>query len=246
MANIDPTEVQQFSARARDWWAPNGAFRTLHDINEARLGYLCRFIDPSISTVLDAGCGGGVLAEALARRGAKVTGLDASEENIAVAREHAAHSGLEIDYQVADVDSFSRTRPARFDVVTCLELLEHVPDPAALVQSCATLVRPGGQVFFSTIHRRPKAYFAAIVVAEYLLSLIPRGTHRYDRFVRPSELASWCRAARLQVQDISGLRYLPWLRRACLCADTDINYLLVAFRGTHSDTAAPTVPGVPA
>ena len=225
---MNPDEVQHFTQRAEQWWQPEGAFRTLHEINGIRLDYILRHCDLGTSVVLDAGCGGGLLAEAMARKGARVIGLDAGEENIAVARRHAEAEGVAVEYRTGTLESLLEDG-GEFDVISCMELLEHVPEPSALVESCSRLLRPGGIFICSTLHRRPMAWFAAIFLAEYCLSLLPRGTHRYEQFIRPSELAAWCRASGLQVFDLCGIRYLP-LGPAWLSPDVGINYLLAARR----------------
>lgn len=229
--NVDAREVHRFTRRAGDWWRPDGPFRALHVLNGARLDYILRHRALDAVTVADIGCGGGILAEAMARQGARVTGLDAGQENIAAARQHAEAGGLSVDYRTGTVATLlDEGGEQGFDLVTCMEMLEHVPEPSALVQDCSRLLRPGGLLICSTLHRCPKAWFAAIFLAEYCLSLLPRGTHRYERFIRPSELAAWCRASGLQVFDLCGLHYLPWPGRAWLGADTGINYLLAAHR----------------
>lgn len=227
-ANVDPAETAKFAAHAAEWWSDTGPLRTLHDINPVRLAWIAGHVRLRGARVVDVGCGGGVLSEALARAGAKVTGIDLAAEALAVAREHAAEQGLAIDYRELAAADLAREAAGRFDVVTCMELLEHVPDPAGLVRACADLLAPGGWAFFSTLSRTPKAYLQAVLAAEYLLRLLPRGTHDYARFLRPAELAALCRAAGLEVVDVSGLGYDPFTRRAFLRRAVDVNYLLAA------------------
>lgn len=226
--NVDPSQIAQFDAAASRWWDPDGDLATLHQINPARVDYIARACGGLRGkSVLDVGCGGGILAEALARAGARVTGLDLAGEALEVARAHAAESGLAIDYLELPVEQLANERPGAFDVVCCLEMLEHVPEPDSVVRACARLVRPGGDVVFSTIHRNPKSFLLAIVAAEYLLNLVPRGTHEYARFIRPSELERWAREAGLTALDISGLRYNPLTRSARIVAgDVAVNYLM--------------------
>ena len=207
--NIDPEEISRFDAQASRWWDPHGAFKTLHDINPLRLDYIEGRAPLAGKTVLDVGCGGGLLAEGMAGRGAQVTAIDMSESALTVARIHLVETGLEVDYQLTTAEALAAQRPAGFDVVTCLEMLEHVPDPGSVIKACATLVKPEGHVFFSTINRNPKAYLFAIVGAEYLLNLLPRRTHEYEKFIRPSELHAWCRHSGLTVQDLTGIQYNP-------------------------------------
>ncbi|PMR70674.1 bifunctional 2-polyprenyl-6-hydroxyphenol methylase/3-demethylubiquinol 3-O-methyltransferase UbiG [Halomonas heilongjiangensis] len=225
--NVDPGEIAKFEALAARWWDPESEFKPLHDINPLRLDFIDARAGLAGRRVVDVGCGGGLLAEAMAHRGAAVTGIDLGEAPLAVARLHAAESGVELEYRQVSVETLAAERPATFDVVTCLEMLEHVPDPASVVHACARLVKPGGQVFFSTLNRNPKAYALAILGAEYLLRMLPRGTHDYARFIRPSELAGWCREAGLEVREQSGLVYNPLTRRYRLSRrDVSVNYLM--------------------
>ena len=222
MANVDPLEIEKFSALAHRWWDPEGEFRPLHDINPLRLEWIAAHAPLEGAAVLDIGCGGGILTEAMARRGARVTGIDLSENALRVAQLHLHESKLDIRYEKSSAEDFS----GEFDVVTCMELLEHVPEPANMVAACARLVRPGGQVFFSTINRNPKSYLFAVVGAEYVLGLLPKGTHDYQRFIKPSELSRWSRDAGLRVDELVGMTYNPLTRRYRLGADCDVNYLL--------------------
>jgi 2-polyprenyl-6-hydroxyphenyl methylase/3-demethylubiquinone-9 3-methyltransferase len=225
--NADPAELEKFSRLAARWWDPQGEFRPLHDINPLRLEWIEGHAPLAGREVLDVGCGGGILAESMARRGARVTGIDLSEKALRVAELHLLESKLDVRYKVSSVEDCGGS----FDVVTCMELLEHVPDPASMVAACARLARPGGHVFFSTINRNPKSYLFAVIGAEYVLGLLPKGTHDYQRFVRPSELAGWCRAAGLRAEELVGMTYNPFSRRYSLGRDCDVNYLLCCRRG---------------
>ncbi len=231
--NTDPREVARFDALAQRWWDPEGPMRALHWINPARLDYVASRCSLEGRRVLDVGCGGGLLAEALAEHGAQVTGIDLSGGALAVARLHAAERGLAIDYRQVSAEALAEEAPEAFDVVICMELLEHVPDLAALVQACARLARPGGHLFFSTLNRTLRAYLTAILGAEYLLGLLPRGTHDYGRFIRPSELARWLRAAGLELVDLRGLVFDPLARRFRLGRDVAVNYLVHAIKEGH-------------
>ncbi|MCS6996284.1 MAG: bifunctional 2-polyprenyl-6-hydroxyphenol methylase/3-demethylubiquinol 3-O-methyltransferase UbiG [Casimicrobiaceae bacterium] len=232
--NADPHELARFSVLASQWWDPHGKFRPLHDINPLRLARIEATLKPlggiAGKRALDVGCGGGLLAEGLARRGAEVTAIDLSPKALAVARLHALESGLTIDYREISAEALSELEPENFDLVACLEMLEHVPDPAQTVAACARLVRPGGYVFFSTISRTAKAYALAILGAEYLLGLLPRGTHEYAKFIRPSELAAFARAAGLELREIVGMRYNPFTFKASWSEDTSVNYWLACRR----------------
>jgi len=220
--NVDPAELEKFSSLAHRWWDPAGEFRPLHDINPLRLEWIARHAPLEGAAVLDVGCGGGILTEAMARRGARVTGIDLSEKALRVAELHLRESGLDVRYEKLAVEQVC----GQFDVVTCMELLEHVPDPAAMVASCARLVRPNGRVFFSTINRNPKSYIFAVIGAEYVLGLLPKGTHDYLRFIKPSELSRWTRSAGLRTEEMTGMTYNPITRRYRLAADCDVNYLV--------------------
>ena len=226
MANADPAELEKFGRLAHRWWDPEGEFRPLHEINPLRLDWIAQHAALEGSRVLDVGCGGGILAEAMARRGAQVTGIDLSDKALRVAQLHLLESRLEIHYENVSVEDYAAAHAGKFDVVTCMELLEHVPEPAAMVAACARLVRPGGQVFFSTINRNPKSYLFAVVGAEYVLKLLPKGTHDYLRFIKPSELSRWSRAAGLRADELIGMTYNPLTRRYRLGRDCDVNYLL--------------------
>ena len=224
--NIDAAELAKFEAMAPIWWDKSGAFKALHDINALRLDYIDTHAHLSGKRVLDVGCGGGILSEAMTRLGAKVTGIDMGEAPLAVARLHLGESGLQVDYQHATAEAFSQKHPDAFDVVTCLELLEHVPDPSSVVLACRKMVRPGGHVFFATLNRNPKSFLFAIVAAEYILGLVRKGTHTYGKFIKPAELEYWSTTAGLTVQDLTGLHYNPFLRRYSLGGNTHVNYLM--------------------
>ncbi len=220
--NADPAELEKFERLASRWWDPAGEFRPLHDINPLRLEWIAGHARLEGAEALDVGCGGGILAEAMARRGARVTGIDLSEKALRVAELHLHESKLDVRYEQVPVEECA----GEFDVVTCMELLEHVPEPAGMVAACAARAKPGGKVFFSTINRNPKAYLFAVVGAEYVLGLLPRGTHDYERFIRPSELTRWCRAAGLRADELIGMTYNPLTRRYRLGPDCDVNYLV--------------------
>ena len=224
-ANVDQDEVAKFSALASRWWDPEGEFRPLHRLNPIRTEYVASHAGLAGTSVLDVGCGGGLLSESLAARGAAVTGIDASADTLAAARAHLEESGLDVDYRTTTAEALAESHPGRFDLVTCMELIEHVPDAAGLVAACARLVRPGGTVVFSTINRNPKSYALAIVAAEYVLGMLPRGTHDYARFVRPSELAAWGRRAGLRLVDVTGVAWSPLTDRFRLRRDPTVNYL---------------------
>ena len=229
-SNADQHEIDKFSETAHRWWDPNSEFRPLHDINPARVAWIDDHAGLKGKQVVDVGCGGGLLSEGMAAMGAQVTGIDLSERALSIARLHLYESGHVIDYRLISAEAMADEAPSRFDFVTCLEMLEHVPDPASTVAACARMVKPGGQVFLSTINRNPKAYLLAVVGAEYIFNLLPRGTHDYTRFLKPAELARLCRAAGLEVLEITGLRYNPLKRDASIGGDTDVNYLLRARR----------------
>lgn len=229
-ANADPRELDKFGDLAHRWWDPNSEFRPLHDINPARIAWIDRHAALKGKRAIDIGCGGGLISEGMAACGAEVTGIDLSEKALGVARLHLHESGHDIRYRLISAEAMAEEAPGQFDVVTCLEMLEHVPDPASTLSACARLVKPGGQVFLSTLHRQPKAWLLAVVAAEYLLNLMPRGTHDYTRFLKPAELARLCRDAGLDVEEIEGLGYNPFTRKAAITDDTDVNYLVRARR----------------
>ncbi|MCU0870368.1 MAG: bifunctional 2-polyprenyl-6-hydroxyphenol methylase/3-demethylubiquinol 3-O-methyltransferase UbiG [Burkholderiales bacterium] len=228
--NADPAELAKFSALAHRWWDPHSEFKPLHDINPLRLDLIDRTAGLAGKRVLDVGCGGGILAESMAARGARVVGIDMAERALKVAKLHLLESGRDVDYRAVTVETLAEAEPASFDVVACMEMLEHVPDPASTVAACARLVRPGGHVFFSTINRNPKSFLFAIVGAEYVLNLLPRGTHEYAKLIKPSELAGWARAAGLQVDTLTGMTYNPLTRIYRLGNDTSVNYIASARR----------------
>jgi 2-polyprenyl-6-hydroxyphenyl methylase/3-demethylubiquinone-9 3-methyltransferase len=229
-ANVDQAELHKFSELASTWWDREGPMRPLHDINPARLEWIDRICAVAGKRVLDVGCGGGVLAEAMATKGATVVGIDAAGKALQVARLHAQESGVRVDYRECTAEALATEDPAGFDVITCMELLEHVPEPAQTVRACAMLTRPGGSVLFSTINRTAKAFALAIVGAEHVLRLLPRGTHEYAKFITPSELARFARDAGLDVREIIGMRYNPLTKAATLSEDADVNYLMACRR----------------
>ncbi|MCE9640471.1 MAG: bifunctional 2-polyprenyl-6-hydroxyphenol methylase/3-demethylubiquinol 3-O-methyltransferase UbiG [Betaproteobacteria bacterium] len=224
--NVDPAEIAKFSELAHRWWDPNSDFKPLHDINPLRLDYIDRLAGLRGKRVLDVGCGGGILAESMAQRGAQVTGIDLADKALKVAQLHVLESGNQVEYRNVSAENYAREQPGQFDVVTCMELLEHVPDPASTVAACAALVKPGGHVFFSTINRNLKSYLFAVIGAEYVLRMLPRGTHRYEKFIKPSELGAFCRHGGLDVREVIGMTYNPLTDHYALGADTDVNYIL--------------------
>lgn len=228
--NADPRELEKFGELAHRWWDANSEFRPLHDINPARIGWIDQHAALRGKRALDIGCGGGLVSEGLAACGAQVTGIDLSPKALGVARLHLHESGHQIDYRLISAEECAAELPGSFDVVTCLEMLEHVPDPASTLRACASLLKPGGQLFLSTLNRKPKAYLLAVLGAEYVMKLLPRGTHDYARFIKPSELARLCRDAGLLVDEIVGLSYNPFTREGRIGGDTDVNYLLRARR----------------
>ena len=230
MANVDSSELAKFASRAAEWWDPRGAFRTLHDINALRLDYIAQRVPLEGARVLDVGCGGGLVAEGLAARGARVVAIDMAPENIEAARQHAAAGGLQVDYRCVAVEQIAHDAAGEFDAVTCLEMLEHVPDPASIVAACAAALRPGGTAVFSTINRNLKSFAFAIVGAEYVLGLLPRGTHEYAKLIRPAELATWCRKSGLQVTTLTGLHLNPATGSYWLDGNVDVNYFACAER----------------
>lgn len=226
-SNVDSKEIAKFEALAHRWWDRNSEFRPLHDINPLRANFIDQYSPVANQQLLDVGCGGGILCEAMAQRGAMVTGIDMGEAPLSVARLHQLESGLTIDYRQTTAEALAADQPGQFDIVTCLEMLEHVPDPGSVIRACAALCKPGGDLYFSTINRNPKSYLLAVIGAEYLLKLLPKGTHDYAKFIKPSELAQWLREAGLQLQAITGMTYNPLTRHYKLNPnDVDVNYLV--------------------
>ena len=226
MVNADPAELAKFGDLAHRWWDPNSEFKPLHDINPLRLDWIEASAGLAGKRVLDVGCGGGLLSEGMAARGAQVTGIDLSEKPLGVARLHLLESGQQVDYRMISAEHLAEEMPASFDVVTCLEMLEHVPNPASVVSACARLVKPGGAVFFSTLNRNPKAYLLAVIGAEYLLKMLPKGTHDYAKFIKPSELSRWAKQADLEPEELIGMSYNPLTKHYSLGRDTSVNYLI--------------------
>jgi 2-polyprenyl-6-hydroxyphenyl methylase/3-demethylubiquinone-9 3-methyltransferase len=225
--NVDPNEIRKFEELASRWWDKNSEFKPLHDINPLRANWIDNIAPVAEKKVLDVGCGGGILSESLAQRGAEVTGIDMGDAPLGVAKLHQLESGLSINYQKSTAEDFAKNHENAFDIVTCLEMLEHVPDPSSVINACAKMVKPGGAVFFSTINRNPKAFLLAIVGAEYVLRMLPRGTHEYGKFIRPSELANWSRETGLQVNQMTGLLYNPLTKNYKLSpSDVDVNYMI--------------------
>ncbi len=224
--NIDSAEIAKFEALASRWWDPSSEFKPLHEINPLRLNYIDRRADLSGKEVLDVGCGGGILSESMAQAGATVTAIDMGQAPLNVAKLHALESGVKVDYQQSTAEEFAEKNPQQFDVVTCLEMLEHVPDPHSVIESCYKLVKPGGHVFFSTINRNPKSYLFAIVGAEYLLRLLPKGTHDYNKFISPAELEAWARHVGLSVRELTGMTYNVFTKKYSLGFDVSVNYLM--------------------
>ncbi|MDD2884689.1 MAG: bifunctional 2-polyprenyl-6-hydroxyphenol methylase/3-demethylubiquinol 3-O-methyltransferase UbiG [Dechloromonas sp.] len=226
MLNADPAELDKFGELAHRWWDPNSEFKPLHDINPLRIDWIDQSLSLRGKRILDVGCGGGLLSEGMAARGAHVTGIDLSEKPLGVAKLHLLESGQQVDYRLIAVEQLADDMPASFDAVTCLEMLEHVPNPASVVSACARLVKPGGQVFFSTLNRNPKAYLFAVIGAEYLLNLLPKGTHDYAKFIKPSELARWAKHAGLEPDELIGMQYNPLFKEYSLGKDSSVNYLM--------------------
>ena len=224
--NADPLELQKFSDLAHRWWDPTSEFRPLHEINPLRLEWINALAPLAGKRVLDVGCGGGILAEAIAKKGANVKGIDLSEKALKVAELHSLESEVQVSYELIAAEALAAREAGQYDVVTCMEMLEHVPDPSAIVQACAALVKPGGRLFFSTLNRNPKSYLFAIIGAEYMLRLLPRGTHDYAKFIKPAELSQFARNANLEVQALKGMTYNPLTKIYSLNHDTDVNYLM--------------------
>ena len=227
--NVDPNEVAKFEQLASRWWDRNSEFKPLHDINPLRANWIDKLAPVAEQKILDVGCGGGILCEAMAQRGAEVTGIDMGEAPLAVGKLHKFESGVEVDYQKSTAEDFAQSHPEQFDVVTCLEMLEHVPDPGSVVRACAAMTKPDGTLFFSTINRNPKAYLLAIIGVEYVLRMLPKGTHEYGKFIRPAELGQWIREAGLELDQMTGLTYNPITKTYRLTeTDVDVNYMICA------------------
>ena len=226
MHNADPLELDKFSQLAHRWWDPLGEFRPLHEMNPARQAWIDRHAGLSGKKILDVGCGGGILAEGMASAGADVTGIDLSEKALGVAKLHLLESGRKVDYRLIAAEELAAEMAGAFDIVTCMEMLEHVPDPGSIVAACAALVKPGGHVFFSTLNRNPKSYALAVVGAEYVLGLLPKGTHDYERFIKPSELSRWAKSVGLEPDELIGMAYNPFTRKCSLHTNADVNYLM--------------------
>jgi 2-polyprenyl-6-hydroxyphenyl methylase/3-demethylubiquinone-9 3-methyltransferase len=224
--NFDPAELEKFAALAHRWWDKNSEFKPLHAINPLRLNFIDGAVGLKGKRVLDVGCGGGILSESMSEKGADVIGIDLGEKALKVAKLHQLESGSQVDYQLIAVEELASQQPESFDVVTCMEMLEHVPDPAAIIDDCARLVKPGGSVFFSTINRNPKAYLFAVIGAEYVLNMLPKGTHAYEKFIKPSELSVWARQAGLNVEQLKGMSYNPLTQHYSLGSDISVNYLI--------------------
>ena len=225
--NVDPLELEKFNQLAHRWWDPNSEFKPLHEINPLRLDYIGRLTGLEGKTVLDVGCGGGILSESMAVRGAQVTGIDLGDKPLKVAKLHLLETGNKVEYRKIAVENLAEEQPCHYDIVTCMEMLEHVPDPASIVQACAKLAKPGGWVFFSTLNRNPKSYLFAVIGAEYVLNLLPRGTHDYAKFIKPSELARMARNAGLDIEEITGMVYNPLTKIYALAPDSSVNYIMV-------------------
>jgi len=224
--NIDPAEVEKFNSLAHKWWDPTSEFKPLHEINPLRINFIKSKVDLMGKNILDVGCGGGILSEAMAKEGALVTGIDQGEKVIKIAELHKLESKLDIQYNQLNIEDFYKSKKQKFDVITCLEMLEHVPDPSSIIQTCKALLKPKGRIFFSTINRNPKAFLFAIIGAEYLLRLLPKGTHSYEKFITPSELRTWCHASGLEFLDIKGMTYNPITKKYRLSEDVSVNYLV--------------------
>ncbi|AVQ06943.1 TPA: bifunctional 2-polyprenyl-6-hydroxyphenol methylase/3-demethylubiquinol 3-O-methyltransferase UbiG [Xanthomonas vasicola pv. zeae] len=228
--NFRQSELDKFAALANRWWDADGPQKPLHALNPVRLEYVSARLDLAGARVLDVGCGGGLLSESMARLGAQVTAIDLAPELVKVARLHSLESGVQVDYRVQSVEDLAAEQPGSFDAVTCMEMLEHVPDPTAIIRACASLLKPGGKLFLSTLNRTPAAFALAVVGAEYIARLLPKGTHHYKDFIKPAELAAWLRNAELRLEDVSGMLYEPWRNRARLSSRTEVNYLAYAVR----------------
>jgi len=226
MLNADQNELDKFSQLAHRWWDPNSEFKPLHAINPLRLEWIDQHANLSGKKILDIGCGGGILSESMAQRGAEVTGIDLSEKALGVARLHLLESGNRVDYRHVSAEALAEQSPGSYDIITCMEMLEHVPSPASIISACSALVKPGGHVFFSTLNRNPKAYLLAVVGAEYILNMLPKGTHDYAKFIRPSELSRWAKSVGLEPDELIGMTYNPFTQRYSLGRNTDVNYLL--------------------
>ncbi|MER2539028.1 MAG: bifunctional 2-polyprenyl-6-hydroxyphenol methylase/3-demethylubiquinol 3-O-methyltransferase UbiG [Azonexus sp.] len=226
MLNVDPAELEKFGDLAHRWWDPNSEFKPLHDINPLRLDWIDSHVGLAGKRILDVGCGGGLLSEGMALRGADVTGIDLSDKPLAIAKLHLLESGQKVDYRKISVETLAAEMPDTFDAVTCLEMLEHVPNPSSVIASCARLVKPGGQIFFSTLNRNPKSYLFAVIGAEYVLKMLPKGTHDYAKFIKPSELARWSKMAQLEPAELIGMSYNPITKQYSLGKDTSVNYLM--------------------
>jgi len=224
--NVDPAELEKFASLAHRWWDKTSEFKPLHAINPLRLKFIDDLVGLDGKRVLDVGCGGGILSESMAEKGADVTGIDLGDKALKVAKLHQLESGSKVDYRLVSVEDLAKEQPASFDVVTCMEMLEHVPDPEAIVRACAQLVKPGGSVFFSTINRNPKSYLFAVIGAEYVLNMLPKGTHEYQKFIKPSELSSWARYAGLNIGELKGMAYNPFIDHYSLGDDVSVNYLI--------------------
>ncbi|WP_163833020.1 bifunctional 2-polyprenyl-6-hydroxyphenol methylase/3-demethylubiquinol 3-O-methyltransferase UbiG [Spartinivicinus ruber] len=231
--NVDPQEIAKFEALAHRWWDKSSEFKPLHDINPLRLSFIEQFVNLAGQKVVDVGCGGGILSEAMAIRSADVTGIDMGEEPLTVAKLHGLESGVKVDYQQITAEGLASQQQGTFDVVTCMEMLEHVPHPISVIEACSQLVKPGGHLFFSTINRNPKAYALAVIGAEYILKMLPKGTHDYDKFIKPSELAGWARKCGLTVNHIKGMVYNPITKAFKLSDDVDVNYLVHITKNQH-------------